>query len=460
MNEQQYHPHNNEAELGILNAVMVLPSRLDELPTSFHGGEFFDPTHGHIWNAMRELWSKGTSPNDLSVVNYMAKQGIAITTEKLEEIRNTAPLDRGIESYVSLIRAGWLKRIVIDIAANAAAAATDPTKTAEEAQEVLLRGIDRMDILDDTLVTASDAVNRVVARLRMRQANPDMYLDTLSPWANLNAILRPLEPQEVYILAARPGVGKSAMLMQWLIKMAERGVPCAMHSLEMSEAELLSRAAAVHSGINSQRVLSGDVSDDELDTIVDVMENHLAKLPLYMDTVGEFTTTNALVRARAAKARYGIRVLGVDYLQLMEGDSKHGRVTEVTEVSRALKNIARSCEITVMAAAQLNRNLEHREDRRPRNSDLRESGQIEQDASVILMLHRLAEDLIEVIKTKDRNGLADVSALLGFVRTTTRFQDVDKTPLEDLITPGLTSVDTPEEAEEQIEQWNQSRLGF
>jgi replicative DNA helicase len=272
-------------------------------------------------------------------------------------------------------------------------------------------------------------------------------------YGDLDDLLRGLQPGELIILAARPSMGKTSMALNLAEQIAMGGVPVAgapatqnvpvgLFSLEMSKNAIVQRLLSARAGVSGQHLRGGHaISKAELDRI-GIAADDLKHAPIYIDDLPNLTVLNLRARARRMVAQYGVKVIMIDYLQLMSapGSARESRQVEVSAISRGVKALARELNIPVVCLSQLNRASEQREGNRPRMADLRESGSIEQDADVILLLHRedyyhvQDEDwkienpdkvgVAEVIVAKQRNGPTDVVKLKWDPRTT-RFRNFE-----------------------------------
>jgi len=234
-------------------------------------------------------------------------------------------------------------------------------------------------------------------------------LGLVPPWHNVARKLPGLEPTDLMILAARPSMGKTANMLEWVYSVADHGKNAAVFSLEMSRRQLLMRLASMHSGVPLSRMrVKGELTDEDWHKL-SIARNHLHGLALAIDDCGSLPVDSLVARASRmhAKVSGGLSIIAVDYLQLLSGPAKAGnRTEEVSYISRTLKQLAKNLGCPVIALSQLNRGVETRTDKRPVMADLRESGGIEQDADVIAMLYR------DDYYTKDLCGAPGVSEFI------------------------------------------------
>jgi replicative DNA helicase len=204
---------------------------------------------------------------------------------------------------------------------------------------------------------------------------------------DLDRKLAGLHPSNLLIVAARPGMGKSTLALNIAQNAAVNDMPVAIFTLEMSREEVVSRMLCASGRIDSQRLRSGQLGESDF-TKLSNAASILYKKPIYVDDSPGLTVTEIRAKCRRMKRRPGLSLVVVDYLQLMQGSGQENRQQEIAAISRSLKNLARELDVPIMALSQLNRSMEQREDKRPRLSDLRESGSLEQDADVVMFIYR------------------------------------------------------------------------
>lgn len=222
--------------------------------------------------------------------------------------------------------------------------------------------------------------------------------------ADLDRRMGGLQNSDLIILAARPAIGKTSLAVNIARHLADQGRPVAFFSLEMSGDQLATRVLSEMAGVPSADLRRGSVSDDSFDRVI-AATRQLQTLPVYIDATGGLTIAQIAMRARRLKRTKGIQAVFVDYLQIMGASGKRGRVEEVTEMTVGLKALAKELDVPVVALSQLSRQVEGREDKRPRLADLRESGSIEQDADVVLFIYR---DEYYLVQAKPKEGSAEM----------------------------------------------------
>jgi replicative DNA helicase len=259
-----------------------------------------------------------------------------------------------------------------------------------------------------------------------------------SGFLDIDHILGGFQKSDLLILAARPGMGKTSLMLNVAMNAVRSKARVGFFSLEMSNEQLVQRLISTETGINSQKLRLGQLDDREWDLFVHAT-NNVSKLQLYLDDTPALSVLQLRTKARRLDREHGLDLIVVDYLQLMTaglGNRNENRVQEISYISRGLKELARELEIPILAGAQLSRAVEQRTDKRPQLSDLRESGSIEQDADVVMFIYR--DDVYneasdrpneaDIIVAKHRNGPTG-SAVLYFRKQLTQFANIKKTEI-------------------------------
>jgi replicative DNA helicase len=378
-------------------------------------------------------------PPDLQTVADELRRGERLTEigdlAFLVELSNSVPTSYHVEYYARIVeRTAVLRRLI------------------QAGGKIAALGYDEVDDVEQTLDQAEQELFNVSQRRGMQGFSPlaqviEQYYEYLSDiqergpemaglpthFIDFDRLTGGLHKSDLLILAARPGVGKSslAMTMAYNIAMQNRSA-VGIFSLEMGRDQLLQRLLATYTGIDSQRLRTGRVSTQELQTVMDAM-GQLSAAPIFIDDSPGITINEVRSKARRLQAEHGLDLLIIDYLQLMSSGSKRNdnRVQEVSEISRSLKGLARELNIPVIALSQLSRAVEGRNSHVPMLSDLRESGSIEQDADMVMFIYREEmydkdtdkKGIAEIHIAKHRNGPLGVVSLF-FDHRTTRFRDL------------------------------------
>lgn len=390
-------PHNYEAEQALLGAILLDNRVIDKVTEYLRPEHFADPAHGHIYEACRHLYDAGKRANAVTLKTLLERDA------SLSEIGGTQYLAQLSACVVTTMQAGDYGRLVHDLHIRRELIAL-AQQTEANAYDARITVDTLREDLDSRLLILSDAVTsdttasmaelgpQFLAQLdRARQTGGAGILTGLHDFDRQTG---GLHTTDLVILAGRPGMGKSALAIAIAKRLATRcadangGCPVALFSLEMSSLQLYGRMASEHCSIPYTLFRAGEVSQDQMERIV-ATSNALSALPLYIDDTPALFMSGLRTRARRLVRRHGVKVLIVDYLQLLRGDGRtENRVQEVSEITRGLKALAKELDVAVIALSQLSRAVEQREDKRPMLSDLRESGSIEQDADAVLFAYR------------------------------------------------------------------------
>jgi replicative DNA helicase len=395
---------------------------------------FYRPSHGMIFSALVDLRATGR-PIDLVFLRDALLHRKQLDTiggkDYLLELVHGVPSAASAEYYARIVRDKASLRGLIgtatDILRNAYEGTDDANDALEQAEEkVFAIG---SAILQDNAASSDNMMADVMAELERRAESGASGLPTGYP--ALNEVIGGFHAGEFIVVAARPSMGKTSLLLDFARKLALTGKPVAIFSLEMSLPELAMRSLSAHARFGLGQMRRGHIPIDAWDSLK-AAAAELAPIPLYCDATGGLAPTSLRARARRLRARHKIEAVFVDYIQLMQVQTAKGinRQEQVSAISRAMKAMAIELDIPVICAAQLNRGPEDREGHRPRMSDLRESGSIEQDADVVMLLHNegyyhkgepgyVQTGQTDLIIAKNRNGPTDTVPLIFFPAWTT-----------------------------------------
>ncbi len=432
-------PHNVEAETSVLGSVLIAEQALDgiQIEVKLNPDDFYRTRHGLIYRAMVALKDKAEpEPVDaLTVCEQLKRQGEleqAGGEDYVHSLPTLVPAAGNARHYARIVKEHAMMRRLLGAARGiqdeVLSFSGDPLDLVERAEAALfkvahaehtgdIRRID--DVLHDEL-DRLEAISREGVEVR----------GTPSDFRELDEITGGFQPGNLIVVAARPGMGKSALVTNIAENAAVKyGKPVVLFSLEMSENELAQRFIASQARLSSDELRKGKVKEDRWPKILRATER-LAQSPLYVDDSSDIGIHELRAKARRLHGRQHLGLVIVDYLQLMRADdSTQNRVEQIGQISRGLKILARELNVPVLAVSQLSRAVEQRPDKKPQLSDLRESGQIEQDADVVIFLYRHEyyapddEDRRgegDLIIAKHRNGpLGNVT--LAFVPAYPRF---------------------------------------
>lgn len=401
-----------EAERALLGALMSHPDAASTLP-HIESNDFSVPEFAKIYQAITHLLERGKATDPVSVYEYMRERGEA-DLPLLVEIANAAYSHASTKRYAEVLLDKSLRRRIKRFATDLIDHAVGNTPT-ETLVEISTSGLYQA-------VSTGGSKEPVDIRAALREHTSELERRCEAHQAgrtNANATGLPdldkllgggMRPGELIVVAGRPGMGKTAFATGIALHQAMHGLSVMLLSQEMSASENMDRIVSLRSGIAIEHLRSGNMQQGDWGRVVDAIES-LSSARLFIDDQGGISMGEVRAKARKMKMRSGLHTMVVDYLQLMSGEGEN-RTQQIGYLSRALKALAMELGITVIALSQLNRGVESRADRRPTMADLRESGSIEADADIILMLYRdevynpstTERGVSEIIVAKHRNG--------------------------------------------------------
>lgn len=442
-------PQSLESERALLGALLLKPEAVHDVSDLIRADSFYAEKHRLIFSAMRELADRGEPIDQVTLSERLQNQGLLERSggrSYLAELAGSAPAPGNFSHYAELVSRKHLMRSLIDAAHTISESAYDDARETMEVLDEAEKSIYAIGNASSAhkFTAISDTVHEAWDRLEALSKKESGIRGVPSGFPALDNLLSGFHASDLVILAARPSVGKTSLALDIARNAAVRhGVPVGIFSLEMSSEQIIDRMLSAESFVNSWKMRTGQVKDEEdFSRIRDALET-LSKAPIYIDDKPGNNILSMRAVARRLKRERGIGLLIVDYLQLMtptNTKASDSMVQQVTEISRSLKNLARELEVPVLALSQLSRAVEQRGGR-PRLSDLRDSGSIEQDADVVMFIHR--DDKInkesehpgvaEILVEKHRNGpVGSVNLYFDDKRTT--FQPIDATEYGELAT--------------------------
>lgn len=407
-------PHSVEAEMCLLASMMLDKQVAEQVLPLVDGESFYLTDHRIIFDTLRDLVVNDRQIDAIILRDELARRQVLDDiggTAYLGQVLGTVPSAAHGPEYARIVREKAILRQLISLSNSAIQRAYESIESAD---------------------TVLDAVSSEVFKLAERRiSNPiqslgqvahDVY-ESIQDKGNrgvetgfwdLDDMLNGLQPGEMLIVAARPSMGKTAFSMNVIQQVAQQMIPTAVFSLEMSCQQLAQRMLCSISGVSQDKVRKGQLSNTEYHDLAKTVLQ-LRKLPVFVDDSPQLTILDFRTKARQLKRKHDIQVIMIDYMQLMDNPGPESRQQQISEISRGIKAVARELKVPVIALSQLNRASENREGHRPRMSDLRESGSIEQDADVVMLLHRedyyhqtepnyAPTNIAEVIVAKQRNG--------------------------------------------------------
>jgi replicative DNA helicase len=411
-------PQNIAAEMSLLGCLMIDKSAIVKVVDFLEPLDFYRKAHQDIYKACQELFDKGEAIDILTVSNRLKekKQFDEIGTGYLTDLINSIPTAANVVSYATVIRQ---KRMLRDLYSAAADIASIANSDIEDPEVLLDQSEQRIfDIaqkgLSKNFLPVKVSLEEAFERIEKLSRQKEGLRGLATGFTELDNKLSGLQKSDLIILASRPSLGKSALALNIADNVAVNYKKhVAIFSLEMSRDQLVDRLITDQSGVDMWKMRTGKTLTDEDFAQIRNALDILSKAPLYINDSASLNVLQIRAMARRMQAKEGLDLIVVDYLQLMEPrNAQVSIVQQMTEISRSLKSLARELNVPVLALSQLSRSIEHRTPPTPRLSDLRETGAIEQDADVVLFIHRedrYQEDspkknIAEIIIAKHRNG--------------------------------------------------------
>jgi replicative DNA helicase len=432
-------PQNIETEESIIGGILLDPEAIGRVVDLIVPAAFYIKAHQEIYEAAQQLHAQG-KPTDLMTVSiWLSDRGL------LEKIGGMAKLvqlvDRtvsavNIDRYAAIVMDKYVRRQLIASGHEIVDLGYDTTKELEivldESEQKIFRLTQErpqqgLVPIADTLIQAFNEIENLHQNISLPGIPCDFY--------DLDAMTSGFQRSDLIIVAGRPSMGKTSFALNMATNIARvNQLPVAIFSLEMSKEQLVQRLLSSESGIESNRLRSGRIAQNEFEPLASAMDT-LSQLPIYIDDTANLTVMQMRSQVRRLQAEKGgkLGLVLLDYLQLMESSTSDNRVQELSKITRSLKGLARELIAPIIALSQLSRGVEQRNNKRPMLSDLRESGAIEQDADLVIMLYReeyyspdtIERGIAEVIIAKHRNGPTGTVKLL-FQPELTKFLNMQR----------------------------------
>ncbi len=435
-------PHSIEAEKSILGSMLLSRPAVEQAMETLRGEDFYLARHQDIFDAIRSLYERGEAVDSVTVIDALDRAGklaAAGGVMYITELSLFVPSAANAAHYIRIVEERSVMRQLIDASSAIASDAFSGEKSLEQILDDAERAIFNISMkkTSDTMVhireTLMACYNRVGELMKLNGA----LTGVTTGFRDLDELTSGLQPSDLVIIAGRPSMGKTAFALNLAQNAAIKGKKTiCLFSLEMSREQLVQRMLCSDSGVNMQSVRTGSISDMDLVKIATSLDP-LSKADIYIDDSPGCGVAEIRSKCRRLKSRTGLDMIVIDYLQLMQTSGKHdNRVLEISETTRKLKIMARELNVPVILLSQLSRGPEQRSDHRPVMADLRESGAIEQDADVIMLLYRPAvydqsdDNTTEVIVAKHRNG-PTATVKLAWLGEVARFADMDNSGREE-----------------------------
>ncbi len=451
-------PHNREAEEALLGAVLINPEAFFEVASFLTSADFYIHRNGWIWEVFQHLVDRQAPIDALTVAEELERQGRlaeAGGAAYLAGLMNNVPTSLHAEAYGRMVEEQAVRRRLLEAASEIARNANDERSTVSDVMGEAEKAV--FEVSQRRLNRDVQPIDRVISeyfdRLEYLTRHPEESLGIPTGFSDLDRLLGGMQRSDLLIVAGRPGLGKSAMLLSIAKNVAQSHKKhVAIFSMEMSNEQLIQRLLSQETQIDAHKFRQGKVSEDEWARFTHAA-SVLSEVKIFLDDTPALTPLQLRSKCRRLHLEYNLDLVLVDYLQLMGSDFRtENRVQEVSYISRYLKALARELNVPVVAAAQLSRAVEQRTSKRPQLSDLRESGSLEQDADIVMFIHRQEEGMAgterepapinssrrapsprveavvtEIIVAKHRHGPTG-SVELIFFPSRTRFEDAAVRP--------------------------------
>lgn len=409
---QRLPPHSIDAEFAVLGSLLIDPDAIYDVAAFLQPQAFYNRKNRHIYDAVLTL-NERQDPVDLLTLAELLRQRGQLEDiggePYLIDLLSAVPTSINARHYGRLVEAGHIRRNLLSAASTIAELAYDEQQDTdvvlERAEQALFAISEERTTRD--LTPLKHVASQLLEEIERRRELGSGLSGIPTGFADIDRLLSGLNKSDLLVVAARPGMGKTAFIMNLALTAARRYQKCvAIFNLEMSAEQLLQRMVSAETQINAQRLRRGDIHPNEEAVLYEAL-GRLAEAPIYIDDTPGMTPRQMRTKCRRLHAERGLDLVVVDYLQLMQADStSNNRVQEISEISRGLKLLARELNVPVVAAAQLSRAVESRQDKRPMLSDLRDSGSIEQDSDVVMFIYR---DEYYNPETTERPNIAEIS---------------------------------------------------
>lgn len=405
-------PADKEAEMGVLGAMLLSPNTVMEVIEELDPDDFYYPAHALIYNAMLDLYAQGTNIDAVIVANRLDRYNNlerAGGAPYLHTLLAAVPTAANARYYAEIVAEKAVLRKLVDAGTRVVQLGFDGNEDTEiesvldQAQQAVFAVAQKKSTEDYRVI--GDLITPTIDELTALQTNGGLEQGVPTGFADLDKLTNGLHAGQMIIVAARPGVGKSTLAMDFMRSCSlKHNKTSVVFSLEMSAQEIVMRLLSAESEVKLADMRAGKVSNEDWAKLTDTL-NRIEDAPMYIDDSPNLTMMEIRSKARKLSQQHGLDLIVLDYLQLMSSGKKvESRQQEVSEFSRQLKLLAKELEVPLVAISQLNRGPESRTDKKPQLADLRESGSLEQDADMVMLLYRPdSQD-----RDNERAGEADI----------------------------------------------------
>ncbi|MCE5299605.1 MAG: replicative DNA helicase [Spirochaetia bacterium] len=417
-------PHNAEAEQSLLGSILLKTEVFDTIESTVTGSDFYEPRHQLIYDAMKELSSNSRPIDTVTVSEVLKKRGqmeICGGATYLSSLADSIPTYAHAKEYAVIVREKAILRNLIDLSTEIVEASYRDEMSADDIlqnAESILTDVTRRKQRGD-FREVSALVGEVYEQIIARSKNPDLLLGLSTGFAKLDDYTQGLQGGQLIIIAARPSLGKTSLALNITYRLALEGRNILFFSFEMTSGDLIRRLLSVGSHVDQQKIRMGRIDSEDKSRLIHVL-GQLSDTNITIDTsdnnVLDMKAKARTLQSELKKKGKKLDMMVVDYLQLVRPNDTISREQQIATISRALKTIALEMNIPVVALSQLSRDVEKREkspdkSAKPKLSDLRESGAIEQDADVVIFIHRETKEEAMQTETSPSGTSVDRKAL-------------------------------------------------
>ena len=411
-------PYSADAEKSVLGSMLLEHNALELTVEQLRPEDFYVPAHETLFSAMRDIYNSGEAVDPVTLTNLLSKHGMlerAGGDAYITELMDFVPTAANVQYYISIVEEKSTQRQLIRAGTEIARDGMNDEKDLEQSLNDAERRIYEISMRksEDSLTPISEIVPVAYGHIGDLMNRKGKLTGIATGFTDFDRMTNGLQKSDLIIIAGRPAMGKSSFAVNIAQYAAlHDGRSAVIFSLEMSSEQLVMRMLCTEASVDSQRIKEGLVNDRDLNSLMEVIEP-MSGAKLYIDDTGGISVPEIRSKCRRLKARYGLDMIVIDYMQLLQagtGRKSDNRQQEISDMTRQLKLLARELEIPILLLAQLNRGPEQRQDHTPMIADLRESGSIEQDADMVVLLYRPAvydescDNTSEIIIAKHRHG--------------------------------------------------------
>ncbi len=432
-------PHAPDAERSVLGSMLIDANALEIVLEQLHAQDFYVPAHETLFCAMRDVRNGGNAVDLVTVSNELERHGMlerAGGLTYLSDLMGFVPSAANVQNYIDIVEGKSVQRQLIRAGSEIVKDGQDDEKDLEQTLNDAERRIYDISMrkTEDSLIPVEQIVPGAFNQIGELMSRKGKITGVASGFTELDRQTNGFQKSDLVIIAGRPAMGKTAFALniaQYAALHDARTV--VVFSLEMSAEQLVTRMLCTEASVESQRIKEGLIGNADLGRLMEVMEP-MSKARLFIDDTGGITVPEIRSKCRRLKARSGLDMIVIDYMQLMQSSSSRksdNRMAEISDMTRQLKLLARELDVPILLLSQLNRGPEQRADHTPMISDLRESGSIEQDADMVILLYRPAvydeteDNTSQIIIAKHRHGPTG-TVLLAWQGEFTRFRNLAK----------------------------------